>query len=89
MGPAHWDSIIPSNPMSYPTLNHSTNAEQSLFAGSSPRPKDMAVNKKDKFPAPVDIIIKSGKAGKTKANQEVYNFRYRYVLEGKVREGNE
>lgn len=72
MRPAHWHSSIPSNPRSYPTLNRSVYAESFCLPGTSPSPTDMAVNKKDEFPALVDIIIKSGK---TKADQEVYNFR--------------
>lgn len=36
--------------------------------GAVLRAEDTAVNKTDKIPALVDIIIKSGKAGKNKVN---------------------
>lgn len=82
----HWKSLIPSYPRSYSPLPIPHSLSSHPVPGTILSAKDTPVNRKDNVPTLVDILMKSGKAGKDKANSKIDYFRECYVLAGKAKE---
>lgn len=74
----------PGPTLPYPFHKHSLSSHP--VPGTILSAKDTPVNRKDNVPTLVDILMKSGKAGKDKANSKIDYFRECYVLAGKVKE---